>query len=129
MPLGYDLKDHKLIVNEVEATTVKMIFERFTKIGSATRLVLALRSEGVTGKRGKLVDKGYLYKLLNNRVYVGDAVHKGTAYAGGHLLAPFGWAADTVASMIEVEPTLLIPLFELDRARMHLIALALAHLN
>jgi len=84
VPLGYDLKDHKLIVNEAEAATVKMIFERFTKIGSATTLVLALRSEGVTGKRGKLVDKGYLYKLLNNRVYVGDAVHKGTAYAGEH---------------------------------------------
>jgi len=84
VPLGYDLKDHKLIVNEIEATTVKMIFERFTKIGSATTLVLALRSEGVTGKRGKLVDKGYLYKLLNNRVYVGDAVHKGTSYAGEH---------------------------------------------
>jgi DNA invertase Pin-like site-specific DNA recombinase len=84
VPLGYDLKDHKLIVNDVEAATVKMIFERFTKIGSATTLVLALRSEGVTGKRGKLVDKGYLYKLLNNRVYVGDAMHKGTAYAGEH---------------------------------------------
>ena len=84
VPLGYDLKDHKLIVNEAEAATVKMIFERFTKIGSATTLVLALRSEGVTGKRGKLVDKGYLYKLLNNRVYVGDAVHKGTSYAGEH---------------------------------------------
>ena len=46
--------------------------------------MLALRAEGITGKRGKLIDKGYLYKLLNNRVYVGEAVHKGTAYAGEH---------------------------------------------
>jgi len=52
-----------------------------------------------------------------------------TQLTPGHLLASFGWAADAIASMIEVEPTLLIPLFELDRARMHLIALALAHLN
>ena len=44
----------------------------------------ALRAEGVAGKRGKLIDKGYLYKLLNNRVYVGEAVHKGTAYPGEH---------------------------------------------
>ena len=36
------------------------------------------------GKRGKLIDKGYLYKLLNNRVYIGEAVHKGTAYPGEH---------------------------------------------
>jgi hypothetical protein len=46
--------------------------------------VRTLRAEGITGKRGKLVDKGYLYKLLNNRVYVGQAVHKGTVYLGEH---------------------------------------------
>ena len=84
VPLGYDVKDRKLVVNEAEAATVRMIFERFTKIGSATALVRALRAEGVTGKRGKLIDKGYLYKLLNNRVYIGEAVHKGTAYPGEH---------------------------------------------
>jgi hypothetical protein len=61
-----------------------MIFERFVKIGSATTLVRTLRAEGVTGKYGKLVDKGYIYKLLNNRTYIGLAVHKGTAYRGEH---------------------------------------------
>jgi site-specific DNA recombinase len=84
VPLGYDVKDRKLVVNEAEAATLRMIFERFIKIGSATTLVRLLRAEGMTGKRGKLVDKGYLYKLLNNRVYLGEAVHKGTAYAGEH---------------------------------------------
>jgi DNA invertase Pin-like site-specific DNA recombinase len=84
VPLGYDVKDRKLVINKAEAATVRIIFERFTKIGSATTLVRALRAEGITGKRGKLVDKGYLYKLLNNRVYVGEAVHKGAAYPGEH---------------------------------------------
>jgi site-specific DNA recombinase len=84
VPLGYDVNDRKLVVNDGEASTVRMIFERFTKIGSATTLVNALRAEGITGKRGKLVDKGYLYKLLNNRVYVGQAVHKGISYPGEH---------------------------------------------
>jgi site-specific DNA recombinase len=84
VPLGYDVNDRKPVVNKVEAATVGMIFERFAKIGSATTLVRALRAEGVTGKRGKLIDKGYLYKLLNNRVYVGEAVHKGVAYPGEH---------------------------------------------
>jgi DNA invertase Pin-like site-specific DNA recombinase len=84
VPLGYDVKDRKLVVNEADANTVRMIFERFTKIGSATTLVRALRAEGVTGKYGKLVDKGYIYKLLNNRTYIGQAVHKGTAYPGEH---------------------------------------------
>ena len=84
VPLGYDVKDRKLVVNQAEAATVRMIFERFIKIGSATELVRKLRAEGVRGKQGKLVDKGYVYKLLNNRVYVGDAVHKGAAYPGEH---------------------------------------------
>jgi DNA invertase Pin-like site-specific DNA recombinase len=84
VPLGYDVKDRKLVVNKPEAATVRMIFERFARLGSATKLVAALRAEDVRGKQGKLVDKGYVYKLLNNRVYVGEAVHKGTAYPGEH---------------------------------------------
>jgi site-specific DNA recombinase len=84
VPLGYDVNDRKLIINKAEAATVRKIFERFIKIGSATELVRELRAEGVRGKQGKLVDKGYVYKLLNNRVYVGEAVHKGLAYPGEH---------------------------------------------
>ena len=53
-------------------------------VGSATTLARALIAEGVRTRRGRLVDKGFLYKLLNNRVYIGDAVHKGTAYPGEH---------------------------------------------
>jgi hypothetical protein len=30
------------------------------------------------------LDKGVLYRLLNNRVYIGEAVHKGTSYPGEH---------------------------------------------
>jgi hypothetical protein len=47
-------------------------------------LARELRAEGVRTKRGKLVDKGYLYKLLNNRTYLGLAVHKDMAYPGEH---------------------------------------------
>jgi hypothetical protein len=72
------------VVNKTEAATVRMIFERFARLGSATMLVRALRAENVRGKQGKLVDKGYVYKLLNNRVYIGEAVHKGAAYPGEH---------------------------------------------
>jgi DNA invertase Pin-like site-specific DNA recombinase len=84
VPLGYEVKDRKLVINEREAATVRMIFERFVKVGSATALARVLAAEGVTTRRGRLVDKGFLYKLLNNRVYIGEAVHKGTAYPGEH---------------------------------------------
>jgi DNA invertase Pin-like site-specific DNA recombinase len=83
-PLGYDIRDRKLVVNGAEAATVRMIFERFLTVGSATLLARDLRAEGVTTKRGKPIDKGDLYKLLNNRIYLGEAVHKGTAYPGEH---------------------------------------------
>src|SRR5829696_6424754 len=36
VPLGYDVKDRKLVVNQGEAATVRMMFDRFIKIGSAT---------------------------------------------------------------------------------------------
>ena len=83
-PLGYDVKDRKLVINEPEAETVRMIFERFLKVGSATTLARSLAAEGVTTKRGKRFDKNDLYRLLNNRIYVGEAVHKGMAYPGEH---------------------------------------------
>ena len=83
-PLGYDVKERKLVVNEAEAAVVRRIFERFAKCGSATTIVRELAAERFVNKYGKRVDKGMLYKLLNNRVYVGDAVHKGTAYPGEH---------------------------------------------
>ena len=72
------------MVHEPEAAIIRSIFERFLRIGSATVLARELRAEGVRTKRGKLVDKGYLYKLLNNQTYLGMAVHKGAAYAGEH---------------------------------------------
>ena len=81
-PLGYDVRDRKLVVNDAEAATVRMIFQRFLRVGSMTKLFLALRSEGMRTKGGKPVDKGYLYRILNNRAYIGEAVHKGIAYPG-----------------------------------------------
>jgi site-specific DNA recombinase len=83
-PLGYDIKDRKLVINEAEAAMVRALFQRFIRCGSMTKLVVALRSEGTTTKGGKPVDKGYIYRILNNRVYLGEAVHKGIAYPGEH---------------------------------------------
>src|SRR5947209_546457 len=67
VPLGYRAENRKLVIDEKEVGTVRMIFERFVKIGSATALAKALIAEGATTRSGKLIDKGVLYKLLNNR--------------------------------------------------------------
>jgi site-specific DNA recombinase len=83
-PLGYDVKDRKLVVNDAEAAIVHMIFERFVRVGSATTLARSLAAEDVLTKRGRPIDRGYLYVLLNNRTYIGEAVHKGASYPGEH---------------------------------------------
>jgi DNA invertase Pin-like site-specific DNA recombinase len=84
VPLGYRVENRKLVIEDTEATTVRMIFERFVAIGSATVLAKTLSAENVRTRSGKLIDKGFLYKLLNNRIYIGEAVHKGTSYPGEH---------------------------------------------
>jgi site-specific DNA recombinase len=104
VPLGYVVKERKLIVHEAEAATVRMIFERFLSVGSATALARSLVAEGVTTKRGKLIDKGSLYKLLGNRVYVGEAVHKGTAYPGEHNAIVSRDLWDRVHSILQRSP-------------------------
>ena len=84
VPLGYDVKDRKLVVSKPESKTVRMVFERFVVIGSATVLARELRADDVTTKQGKPISKGYLYRILNNRVYIGEAMHKGNSYPGQH---------------------------------------------
>ncbi len=83
-PLGYDVKDRKLVVNEMEAATVRMIFERYVLVGSATILARSLAAEGILTKRSRPVDRGYLYILLNNKTYIGEVTHKGNSYPGEH---------------------------------------------
>jgi DNA invertase Pin-like site-specific DNA recombinase len=84
VPFGYRVESRKLVIEQNEAVTVRMIFERFLAVGSATMLARQLNAEGVASRSGKLIDKGALYKLLNNRVYIGEAVHKGVSYPGEH---------------------------------------------
>jgi site-specific DNA recombinase len=104
VPMGYDVKDRKLVINEAEAGTVKMIYERFLEVGSASVLARALQGEGVKNKQGNRIDKGFIYKLINNRVYIGEAVHKGTAYPGEHqaLIDRALW--DRVHAVLKISP-------------------------
>jgi DNA invertase Pin-like site-specific DNA recombinase len=84
VPLGYRVENRKLLVDEAGAATVRRVFEGFAEIGSATRLLPILRAEGLVTKTGRPFDKGAVYKLLVNRVYLGEATHKGQSYPGEH---------------------------------------------
>jgi len=103
-PLGYDVKGRKLVINDAEAAIVTTIFERFARYRSGTKLVQELAKENARNKYGKLIDKGYLYRVLNNRVYLGEAVHKGVAYPGEHdpIINQSLWNA--VRAVLKVSP-------------------------
>jgi site-specific DNA recombinase len=103
-PLGYGVRDRKLFINEREAATVRLIFERFVELGSATALARSLAVDGVRSRRGKLIDKGFIYKMLTNRVYIGDAVHKGAAYPGEHQAIISREVWDKVRGIMQASP-------------------------
>jgi hypothetical protein len=50
-----------------------------------TKMARELIAENVRNKYGKLIDKGILYKMLTNPVYIGVAKHKGESYPGEHI--------------------------------------------
>jgi DNA invertase Pin-like site-specific DNA recombinase len=104
VPWGYDAIKRKLVINETEAAEVRYIFERFAVLQSATRLTRELVRAGITNKRGVPIDKGFLYKLLRNRVYIGEAVHKGKSYPGEHkaIIDQLLW--DKVQSILQISP-------------------------
>jgi len=108
--LGYDIKDRRLVPNAIEARLVRHIFRRFVTIRSATLLCKELneaahRTKAVRAVTGRMIgnrpfDKTSLYKLLHNRIYRGEAVHKGNVYPGQHeaIVEPELW--DEVAAIL-----------------------------
>src|SRR5918994_7403184 len=91
-PLGYDIRDRKLIVNKAEAASVHKIFQQFSRVGSMTRIIPMLAKRGIatkvrTLKTGETVGgipftRGPLAHLLRNRFYIGEVVFKGDTLAG-----------------------------------------------
>src|SRR5438067_742141 len=94
IPLGYDVKDRKLVVNQSEAETVRVIFRRYLALGCVSKLRVDLDRKGIRSKKRILTSgqvlggcsfgRGALYHLLRNRIYRGEVMHKGIAYPGEH---------------------------------------------
>jgi len=81
-PYGYGALNRKLVVDEESAEHVRWIFARFLEIGSCTELAREVGTRGLRTPRGNKIDKKYLYRMLSNRAYIGEAVHKGDSYPG-----------------------------------------------
>ena len=83
-PYGYRVENRKLVVDEDAAAHVRWIFARFLEIGSCTELARQVGTRGLRTPRGNRIDKKYLYRMLSNRAYIGEAVHKADSYPGEH---------------------------------------------
>jgi site-specific DNA recombinase len=94
LPLGYDLQDRQLVVNDREAETVRYIFERYLELGTVSALQAELRRQNIVSKAwvsgsgrkkgGVGYSRGALYYLLRNPIYIGRIAHRGTTYDGQH---------------------------------------------
>ena len=103
-PLGYQVKDRKLLENPSGAAHVRWVFERFIEIGSGTELARELDARGVTTARGHRIDKKFIYRMLSNRVYIGQAVHKGNSYPGEHAAIIDNETWDKVHAILTESP-------------------------
>jgi len=94
LPMGYDVRERKLVINQDEARTVREIFERYLELGSVRELKNDLDQRGIVsavklskkGNRrgGKAFSRGALYGLLSNRIYRGEIRHKQQSHPGQH---------------------------------------------
>src|ERR1700680_3008976 len=94
VPIGYDVIDRRLVVNQAEAETVREIFNRYLELGSVRLLMEDLNRRGIRSKvriakngqrsGGNLFFRGALYELLSNPIYVGEIRHKGVRHPGLH---------------------------------------------
>jgi site-specific DNA recombinase len=95
MPLlGYTVENTKLLVDEIEAASVRQIFELYLAHQSLLPTVRELNRRGWTTKRwvtkkgdrrgGRTFTRNALYKLLTNVTYIGKIKYKEETHGGEH---------------------------------------------
>lgn len=94
MPVGYDLKDRQLVINESEAQTINWLYDTYLKVKCVRALKTGADRLGLTSKRytqqsgkvvgGRLFSRGQLYCLLKNPLYISKIRHRDKIHDGQH---------------------------------------------
>lgn len=94
VPLGYDSKNKKLLINENEAEIVRFIFEDYKQTKSQFQTVRNVNEKGYkpktrTTKNGRDISNGsfnhaMISNILNNPIYLGKVAYKGALFEGQH---------------------------------------------
>ncbi|MTH60039.1 recombinase family protein [Paracoccus litorisediminis] len=104
VPFGYRVENRKLVIDDNQAVEIRWIFERFAELGSATELAREAVQRGLRTSRGHAMDKKFIYRVLSNRVFIGEAVHRGQVYPGEHAAIISREAWDRVHAILQVSP-------------------------
>ncbi|GHT93276.1 hypothetical protein FACS1894116_04940 [Betaproteobacteria bacterium] len=82
---------------------MRRIFDDFVTIGSTTTTAKTYVAEGLLSKVGKPLTKQAMYKMLHNRMYLGEINHRGQSYPGEHqaIITQAQW--DAVHALIETD--------------------------
>lgn len=71
-PLGYDVdSSKKYIINQVEASVVKLIYNLYLQGCGYTEIIKELNNKGFTTKTGHKFGKNSVYEILRNEKYTG----------------------------------------------------------
>src|SRR5712672_2766335 len=94
VPLGYDLTDHRLVVNATEAEIVRLIFQLYVELNTLRGVRDELDRRSIVSKQwiskgGRAVGglsfaRGHIYKILSYPLYMGEIEHRGVRYPGLH---------------------------------------------
>jgi site-specific DNA recombinase len=94
VPLGYEVNERQLVINETEAQLIRDIHQRYLQLGCVRLLKAELDRKGIrsktrTGRDGRpfgggSFSRGALYTLLRNPLYVGEIRHRDLRYPGNH---------------------------------------------
>lgn len=85
-PIGYDLLDSNLIINEYEALQVKEIFDLYIKGYGGMAIQNKLVAKGYTTKYGtwESISTHTIPRIIKNKVYIGEISYAKKWYKGIH---------------------------------------------
>jgi len=81
-PIGYELVNKKLVIDNDNKEKVKFIFEKYLELKSVITLKKYLEENNINTRNDKCFSKGNLYRILQNKTYIGLISHKSNDYEG-----------------------------------------------
>lgn len=94
LPIGYEVKNRRLLIKPEDVPFVRMLYEDYLRLGSVGQLKVDLERRGIkspvrlrangTQTGGAILSRGALNHILKNPTYIGKIRHRELVYDGLH---------------------------------------------